>query len=203
MDIGYFGTMAVIAGGKSSRMGFNKALLTIDGEMLTDRVIRQLSGEFREVIVSSNLGTGYLKHSVKYVADEFEGMGPLSGIYSSLKEAASRFVYVIACDMPYVNLEYIRYMKSRIVSANYDCDACFTACGDSSEPFNAFYSVSTIPVLRDFLISGRKRFNDFLKSINSLIISENEAKEFSPDWSMFKNINTPKELKELKEFMKE
>jgi molybdopterin-guanine dinucleotide biosynthesis protein A len=187
-----FGTMAILAGGKSSRMGFNKALISINGRKLTDRIIDALIPEFDEVIISSNLDRPYLEHQVKYVPDEFVGMGPMAGIYSVLKAAHSKYVYCIACDMPYVNIEFIKFMKDKLADGNYD--ACCAKLGDSLEPFNAFYSTSSIAKIEAWLKEDRRSFHRFIRSLNVLVIDEPTTRKFSPDWKMFSNLNTPEDL---------
>ncbi|NTV91119.1 MAG: molybdenum cofactor guanylyltransferase [Clostridiales bacterium] len=184
--------MAILAGGKSSRMGFDKAFLTLDEKKLADRLIDKLSGEFKNFIVSSNLGKSYLEHNVSYIADEYPGMGPLSGIHAALKASSCKYVYFIACDMPEVNLEYIQYMKKQLAGGNYDF--CCTSCDGRLEPFNAFYSTAVLPRLEACLKSGKIKFSAFINELNGLYIAENDARSFSPDWGMFRNLNTPDEL---------
>ncbi len=187
-----FYTLAILAGGKSSRMGFDKAFITIDGIKLADKIIEKLHPEFNEFIVSSNLGKSYLEHNVKYVSDEHPGMGPLAGIQSALKAASGKYVYFIACDMPEVNMEYIRYMKQRMGNDVYE--VCCTSYDGRFEPFNAFYNVSVLPKLETCLNSGNISLQNFIRSLNGLIIDEKDARTFSPDWGMFRNLNTPDEL---------
>ena len=102
----------LLAGGKSSRMGKDKARLKLDGRlMVLQGVARKLLTISDEVIVSTD-GRRYknLNVGVKWVDDVYPGVGCLGGIYSGLKEASSDYALVVACDMPFLNLELLRYM---------------------------------------------------------------------------------------------
>jgi len=197
MNLQRFGSVAILSGGQSKRMGFDKSFITFNGKKLADIMIDRLSSEFSEFIISSNLGMAYLEHDVKYVRDIYPGMGPLSGIHAALKAASSKYVYFIACDMPEVNIDYIKYMKQRIGDNDYDI-CCTASSGDRIETFNAFYSTSILPDLDEYLKSGKTSLRDFIFSKKYLLIEEKIALTFSPDWGMFRNLNTPTELNEYK-----
>ena len=117
-----FKSAVILAGGKSSRMGFDKQLLSINGRKLTDKLIITLKHEFDEIIVVSNSPEYYDGTGCVLTGDEFPGRGPLGGIHAGMKAASSRYAYLTACDMPNINLEYIRFMKSRL--ENEEADVC-------------------------------------------------------------------------------
>jgi molybdenum cofactor guanylyltransferase len=187
-----FGTAVLLAGGLSSRMGFDKQFLEIGTRVLSNYLVGVLKEEFREIIIVTNKPECYSCRSLTVVSDEIRGKGPLGGIHAGLKSASSRFVYFLACDMPNINLEYIRFMKSRILGSDFD--ACVTESGDWIEPFNAFYAQSCIPAIESYLQTGRKAVFPLAKTLNSLFVKESAAREFSPDWSMFINLNTRQEV---------
>ena len=99
--------------------------------------------------------------------------------------------------MPYVNTDYIKYMMKRIVETSYEKDAVITKSGDWIEPFNAFYSKELLPLVEDNIIKGKRGISELLDRSNVLYIDEYVARGFSPNWNMFTNLNTKKDLMEI------
>ncbi len=108
-----FGTAIILAGGKSSRMGFDKQFLIINEKRVMEIVISKLRAEFKEIIIVTNKPESYKNLADKVVSDIIKGKGPLSGLHAGLKHSSSKYSYFIACDMPNINIEYIRYMKRK------------------------------------------------------------------------------------------
>lgn len=189
-----FGTAAILAGGKSTRMGFDKQLLKINEKKLIDKLVSKLSVEFEEIIVVTNSPEYYLDFNFKVVKDIIVGKGPLSGIHAGLKESNSQFVYFIACDMPNINLKYIRYMKYKIRDLDIDIKACVTRFGVNIEPFNGFYSKDIVLDIEDYLAQGKRSLNQLIKQLQTYYVEEEEARMFSPNWDMFLNLNTKEDL---------
>lgn len=192
-----FGSAVILAGGKSSRMGYDKQLIDIYGKMLIERQYDMLKAEFSEVVVVSNepvlVGLPqFVPDSLVIAKDYYSGMGPLSGIHAGLRHSSSEYAYFIACDMPYINLDYIHFMKKQLCKNG--ANACVTRLGEWIEPFNAFYSVKALPGIEACLEKGEVAIHKILKNMNCLYIDEKEGRRFSPDWSMFFNINTKKDL---------
>lgn len=192
-----FGTAIILAGGKSSRMGFDKQFLTVDQNRIMDIVISKLLEEFNDIVIVTNkpeeyIGDNYTNH--KIVSDIIEGKGPLSGLHSGLKNAMSEYSYFIACDMPNINLDFIRYMKESVIETNPD--ACVAETGEHLETFNSFYSKDIIPIIERQLNCDKRSVHSLLKILDTSYISEKEVNEFSKEFDMFMNLNTPLELEE-------
>lgn len=192
MDL--FKTAVILAGGKSSRMGFDKQFLSIHNERIINNRIDVLRKEFEEIIIVTNKVEQYKEYDVKLLGDEIKEKGPLSGLHVGLKGSSSKYVYFTACDMPNLNLDYIRFMKERI--RNLDIDACVTRHEENIEPFNAFYSKGLVNYIEKLLMKESKSLYYLMKSINTYYIEEKEAREFSPDWNMFFNLNTINDVEE-------
>lgn len=191
-----FGTAVILAGGNSTRMGFDKQLLSINNQRLIDIIIDKLQTEFSQIIVVTNRIEYYLKSNYMVIKDKIKGKGPLGGVHSGLVEAQSKFVYFIACDMPNVNIDYIKYMKKKIKQS--DVKACITKCGMHIEPFNAFYSRDIISDIEKYLLEGGTSIKPLLRELNIHYIEEDKAREYSPNWGMFLNLNTKEDLGVLK-----
>ena len=188
-----FGTAIILAGGKSSRMGFDKQQLSIDNNRLIIHLINKLYKKFDEIIVVTNKPTYYADLPCITVEDEIANRGPLSGIHAGLKSSSSKYAYLVACDMPNIHLEYIDYMIQRIQV--HGCDACVTMFNDEwIEPFNAFYSKSMLSDIEEYLLDGRRSVFHLLKELNSIYIDKLIARKYSPNWEMFLNLNTKEDL---------
>lgn len=188
-----FGTAIILAGGKSSRMGFDKQFLKINETRVMEILINKLEEEFEEIIIVTNKPELYKDSKRKIVSDIIEKKGPLSGLHVGLKNSKSKYVYFIACDMPNINLSYVNYMK-RIIEKEAP-DACVTRCGNFSETFNSFYSKDLYKTIEERLNLGKKSVVSLLENIDTFYISEKDAKNYSPNWDMFINLNTKEELK--------
>ena len=192
-----FGTAIILAGGKSSRMGFDKQFLTIGDNRIMDIVISKLLEEFSDIIIVTNKPEEYSdekydKH--KIVSDIIAGKGPLSGLHVGLKNAKSEYAFFIACDMPNINLDFIRYMKKKIIETSPD--ACVAETDEHIEAFNSFYSSDIVSTIEKQLQNDKRSVYSLLKTVTTFYISEDVTLKFSKDFDMFKNLNTPKELEE-------
>lgn len=187
-----FGTAIILAGGKSSRMGFDKQLLKINERRLMDSLIQKLNPEFEKIIIVTNRPELYIGLSHIITKDILEDMGALGGIHAGLKYSSSKYAFVTACDMPNINIDYVRYMKDRLDSD--DSFGCVTRFGDWIEPFSSFYSVELVKNVEKYLEDGRRSINGLINEFNITYIEEKEARKFSPNWDMFLNLNTQEDL---------
>ena len=190
-------TAVILAGGKSSRMGFDKQLLNVEGLNITDYIIESLKPIFKNIIVVTNKPSLYKDKDIIITGDYYKGYGPLGGIHAGLLKSKSLYNYFVACDMPYISIDYIKYMMKRINENNYETDAVITKFGDWIEPFNAFYSKRLIPHIEEYILKGNKKIGRLLDDSKVLYIEEKVARAFSPDWGMFTNLNTEKDLENI------
>lgn len=187
-----FGTAVILAGGKSSRMGFDKQLLKINERRLMDSMIQKLSRVFEEIIIVTNRPELYIGLSHVITKDILECMGALGGIHAGLNYSSSKYAFVIACDMPNININYVSYIKDRLDMD--DSFGCITQLGEWIEPFCGFYSVELIEHIEKYLQTGRRSINGLIRNLNVTYIEEKEARKFSPNWDMFLNLNTKEDL---------
>ncbi len=190
-----FGSAIILAGGKSSRMGFDKQFMEIENQKLMDKLINELEKDFDEIIIVTNKLEEYKDSKHKITSDIIVGRGPLSGIHSGLMEASYKYSFVVACDMPKINLDYIRYMKKVLEE---ELDGCVTLLGNHLEPFHGFYSKDIIEDIEKYLKKNRKSVNSFIKELNFKYIEESCARKFSPNLDIFSNLNTLEDLKSYK-----
>jgi molybdopterin-guanine dinucleotide biosynthesis protein A len=191
-----FTSAALLAAGKSLRMGFDKQFLHVRRDQLFAEILPKLTNRFEDVTVVTRQPKIYRSISVRAIDEIVPGLGPLSAIHAAISEAVSEYVYIIACDMPRIDLNYIDYMIQKII-ANSPADACVAKKGEEIEPFHAFYSKQALPAIEAALYAGEKSVCELLQKINTLFIPETETRRFSPDWSLFYNLNTLEEYNKM------
>ncbi len=190
-------TAVILAGGKSSRLPFDKQTFKINGNLMPVFIADCLSVEFDRVIIVSNKPELYRKNcSYEVIPDTWIGLGPKAGILAGLEFAADEFVYFTGCDMPFVNLPYIRYMKSLLQHAEMDLSVVLSVKNGYYEPLNAFYSKNLIPVLQTQLQTKKNKISDCYFENSILKITERMQVQFDPHRLMFINLNTPKDIEE-------
>lgn len=188
-------TAIILAGGKSSRMGFDKQFLKFKDKYIVELLLERLRDMFKEIVIVTNKPDEYVRYNCILVEDEIKGFGPVAGISVGLKNSSSMYNYLIACDMPFINPRYIDFMKALINKQSDDVDAVITRLGDWIEPFNAIYSKSLVAKAEQNMRLGKRKINSLLCDSNVLYVSEAKAREFSPNWEMFMNLNTIEDYK--------
>ena len=188
---------AILAGGKSSRMGTNKALLKIDGETLIERMINIVNSCTEKLMIITNNPEEFSFLNVETFQDVIKGAGPLGGIYTALKHCQSTHCLVIACDLPFLSKELLQLLYKQ--GTAYDVLA--VDGGKGVEPLCAVYSKNCIPIIEKQLIAGKHRVTDFYSSVNTKILYwEQNSRLFHN--KMFFNINTPEDLKKAEKINK-
>lgn len=182
-------TAIILVGGKSRRMGFNKAFLKYGNTTFIEHQIKRLSKIFNEIILSTNDASLYAHLNLPIVSDVIPEKGPLSGICAGLVRATSSHAFIIACDMPFIQEKVIMYLKEQI--DNYDVVVPKTSRG--LEPLHAFYSKNCIQPMYRCLNEGRLRIIDFFPEVKVRIVDEQEFKELNQPAQSLINLNTPEE----------
>jgi len=176
----------ILAGGKSSRMGRDKALLEFGDETLIERLYRTLRGVFEEILISANDPKTYEFVGAPIVCDVYEKEGSLAGIHAGLLHAASDKCFFVACDMPFVNTELVRYL-ARFAD---DYDVVIPMSRNGLEPLHAFYSRTCVPHIEEQLGRGNPKIIDFFPHVRVRRISVEEMSEIDPEELSYFNINT-------------
>lgn len=202
VEIPLFGSVILLAGGKSRRMGFDKQRLTIGDELVPHRQIRQLSAIFDQIIVSTKTPELYQNLAVQTVADLYPDAGPLAGIHAGLLQARSEYVYVIACDMPEIDASYIDFLKHKL-NENFDDPplGIATVLNDNIEPFQAFYNKRLARKIEDALKTGDYSVTQFIRNQPFLLLDEGQLAEAVPDLNIFQNLNKPEDIARMSESM--
>jgi len=180
-------TAIIMAGGNSFRMGQDKSMLLVGGQPMIEHIIGQLRPHFSQLLISSDDESQYGILGVDVISDEISGRGPLGGIASALKASTSELNFVIACDIPEVDMALVRAM----VRLGGDFDAVVPRSGPSRyEPLFAVYKKGVVAGIEAALLSGNYRIMDALSGckIKYVDMGDNEV---------IKNLNTIEDYEEF------
>jgi molybdenum cofactor guanylyltransferase len=186
----------ILAGGKSTRLGRNKVVERIGNQSLLERVVSSLSSLNSEIIIvsakESSLPqlTNYPR--VKIVEDIYPGKGSLGGIYSGLVSSLSFYNLVVACDMPFLNLDLLRYMLG--IAGNYDV-VVPRVSQDIFEPLHAIYSKNCVAPLELLILRNRFKILELYPLVKVRYVEVDEINRFDPHHLSFFNVNTEADLK--------
>ena len=183
-------TGIILAGGKSSRMGQNKALMSLGGRRLIDRVVHVLRDIFAELLLVTNRPEIYADLGVPMVNDVFPEKGSLGGIYSAVYHAPAPCCFVVACDMPFLQVSVIRYLIEQMA----DHDVVMPDVHGEMQPLHAVYGKVCLAPIRQRLDANRLKIVDFLPDVRVRVVTAGEMTPFDPELRTFQNLNTPAEF---------
>ncbi|WP_316572189.1 molybdenum cofactor guanylyltransferase [Neobacillus sp. YIM B06451] len=181
----------LLSGGKSSRMGTNKALLKINEKTNIERIRDELLKLFDEVILVTNEPEEYRFLHLKTVTDEYPGRGPLAGIHAGLKASSFDANLVVACDMPFISAELAENMVKNL--GHYD--AVVPVIGGRQHPLFAVYQKSIMEVAEECIEKGTLRLKQMFEHLNVLFLTEGDLETYSNGYleRIFFNMNNPEE----------
>ena len=177
----------ILAGGKSSRMGQDKAFMKHEGRMLIEYSLHLAKYFCDSIIISANSNM-YLRFAYPVVGDEFEACGPVGGIYSALKKAEFDWNLLISCDTPFVTKALVERLIQNI--GNYDC--IVPAYGDWNEPLVALYNKSALKVIEGSIRGKEYKLKLLIKKLRTKFVNVSDLVNVNPD--IFKNFNSPNDL---------
>jgi molybdopterin-guanine dinucleotide biosynthesis protein A len=180
---------AIMAGGKSTRMGQDKAWIELDGEPLIKRVADVLAEVADEVIVVAN-DPKYQRLGLRVVPDRYPMGGALGGIATGVGAAAHDTVLVAACDMPFLSADVWRVVLAHAGEA----DVVIPKVAGEYETLHALYTKACVPHMVRALAENRLRVTSFFDQVRVLAIEEPDLRAVDPTLRAFTNVNTPEEL---------
>ena len=188
-------TAVLLAGGKSSRMGRNKALLPVRSRPAVAEISAELKKAAGHLVLVTNEPETYSFLDLPMVQDMFPGSGPLAGIHAGLSASRTEWNVAAACDMPFIRSEAVRDLQ-RMADG---FDAVVPEIGGRLQPLFALYRKSCTGALETCLKEGRLKVRDFLDSISVYIMKEEEFHFYRENEEafrlMFFNMNNQAEYK--------
>ena len=186
-------TGIILAGGKSIRMGQDKAFIEINGVPIILRVFAVLDRLFRETIIVANQKETYAELNIPVYSDLVPGQGALGGLYTGLLHSTFPYSFCVACDMPFLDRALIEYLLTRIDQY----DAVVPRTSDGLQPLHAIYSKQCLEPIRHLLDLEKTKIMDFYPLIRLQIVDEKDFLTLDPERKSFTNVNTPDELQRL------
>ena len=187
MDI----SIGILAGGKSSRMGKDKAFLTVNQKTFLTTIADELS-VFKEVLVSVESRERFSHLPYTFVEDREKGIGPVEGIRQIVSESKSFYTFICAVDMIFIKKEIVNYMM-QFLSSDYDCYVISSENG--LHPLCAIYSKNTLKLLEESINDGKYKLIDIASKLKTKYI---QLKYSNFPEKILTNINTVKDYEKVK-----
>ncbi len=188
-------TGVILAGGESRRMGSDKSLLPLDGERFIERSYQLMASLFDEVLIVTNSPDLYPDIPCRKVPDIYRGKGALAGIHSGLYNANQPQIFVVACDMPFLQPELIRHLCCE----NGPSDVHIPQTCSGLEPLHSCYRKSCLPAIESLLKNGGRRIKDFFPMVQVTELLAESWQKYDAEGFSFHNINTPQDYFTLRE----
>jgi molybdopterin-guanine dinucleotide biosynthesis protein A len=180
-------TGIILAGGKSTRMGTDKALIKVGDKSLLETVIDNCKTVCKSIIISSN-NPAHGKYGYQVVADEIKDCGPIGGIYSCLRKSETEWNFVISVDTPFVTSDFIQFL----VGQTKNCDVVLPVHSGEKEPLIALYNKSGLPEVEKLIELRQFKMHHLIAKLNAHYVDAFEWVEKTP--LLFKNLNNPDDL---------
>ncbi|ANY25993.1 molybdopterin guanine dinucleotide synthase [Gordonia terrae] len=196
----------VLAGGRSRRMGSDKAALDWDGEPMLARVVRVVSQRCDPVLVVAGetsaafrgvddirdrAAPGIDASKVRWVTDEQEGTGPLGGLVAGLSAAAAagaEYAFVCATDMPLIAPELIDELRLGVTGST---QAVIARDAQRDHPMAGIYRTDAAGLIADIVAGGERRMLGAIEALTTHRVGISD-----PDWLV--NVNAPEDLHRLR-----
>jgi molybdopterin-guanine dinucleotide biosynthesis protein A len=186
-------TGVILVGGKSRRMGRDKAFLQIAGKTLFERVLEIFGVSFDRLVLVGDRAERFAGFGLPVLPDIYPGSA-LGGLYTALSHAETEYIFVSSCDLPFPNREILLYLCS--LRAGFDAVVPNTAHG--FEPLFALYAKSCLGPMRELLESGNFCAYAYYPQIRVRYVKGEELAHLDRDGRSFVNVNTPEEFEKIK-----
>lgn len=192
-----------MAGGGSTRFGFDKARAELNGQTMLKRMcalVEEATGSVSVVAVSGR----YAELGVRIVEDHWPGEGPLGGIITALMDAHEQlqehtWCLIVGCDMPFLTGEWLTYMRGRALTSRAEVIAPESANG--LEPLCACWHTSATGKLQYAFEDGIRKVTEAMKRVSMEVVEEKDWARFDKSRMLFWNMNTPAEYEEARRIL--
>lgn len=193
---------AILAGGASRRFGSPKALATVDGRRIVDRVRNALVQSVDEIVLVANERELFADLGIPIRGDRLPGLGPLAGVEAALRWAAERGadgVLCVSCDLPFLSAALLREIAAR-------GDGVRTVVPESGrgiEPLCAWYPVGALGEVQRLLASEDRSLRALFAAIETVRMSVDEVRRFGDPEILFFNVNARDDLERAREIARQ
>ena len=182
-------TLIILAGGKSSRMGFDKGLLKVKGKLIIQDLIDELSNNFTNTLISAN-NKEYEMFKLPIISDKIKDIGPIGGIVSCLEKSKTDLNVFISCDSPYIKLGTLNKLILSSVESN--ADIVYSNYKNKTHPFPGCFNKRIFPELNKLVLNGERKMTSLFNYFNIGYVDFSYEKE-----DFFLNLNNPDDLKKI------
>jgi molybdopterin-guanine dinucleotide biosynthesis protein A len=194
-------TGIVLAGGKSLRLGREKALERVGGKRLVEKAVDSLCPISQEVLVVTSQeqfnNIASVNLDARVVVDIYPHKASLGGIYTGLSSANTLYGLVVACDMPFLNIALLHYLAD--LAPGFD--VVIPRLNDKLEPLHAVYSKNCLVTIKQLLDKDVLQIFQFLDLVKTRYVSGDEVGKYDPEHLSFFNINTRSDLLRAEKIM--
>lgn len=195
MDQGSFHniTGVILVGGKSRRMGQDKALLQIAGKPLFEKVLEVFRECFDRIVLVGDRAERFTGYGLPVLPDIYPGSA-LGGLYTGLYHSATEHVFVGSCDLPFPN----KAVVGHLCSLKSGFDAVVPTLAHGFEPLFALYAKSCLGPMRELLESGDFCAYGYYPKVRVRYVKDEELARLDRDGRSFVNVNTPEEFERIR-----
>jgi molybdopterin-guanine dinucleotide biosynthesis protein A len=208
-------TGVILAGGENRRMPVLKGFIEVEGKKIIERTLKIMKKLFREIFIITNQPELYSYLRVPMLGDVYTVRGPMTGVLTALINSSDHWIFVSACDMPFIDPDVIRFMARErynptcitiinggqgvapdTISTTDIYDTVVPLSAYKAEPLFAFYSKKIMSSLDQFVLTGKKSIKYFLLNHDKRVkyITSDELKNIDPELRSFINLNTPEDI---------
>ncbi|MBI4826270.1 MAG: molybdenum cofactor guanylyltransferase [Nitrospirae bacterium] len=194
-------TGVILAGGENTRMPVLKSFIEVDGKTIIKGNIQTLGKLFEKNFIVTNQPEFYAHLDTPMLGDIYDIRGPMTGIFTALLNSSTQWIFVSACDMPFINRELITYMAGMrgkhdavVPESPFPPHPPLAKGGNYAEPLFAFYSRSLLFSMEKSLLTGKKGLKDFLTGKKVKYINSDEVNKLDAGARSFINLNTPEDV---------
>lgn len=186
----------ILAGGQSSRMGQDKALLPYQGMTMLEHTIVTLLNIVSDIVIVTDRADRYQVPCGRIVTDMFPDSGPVGGILTGLTSLKPGSHIVVACDMPHLSVPVLQLL---LKAATLEWDAVVPEINGQLQPLCAVYRHTAVPHVMRYLETGQRSACDLLKHLRTKRVGEGVLRRIVPHIeACFVNVNTPEDFANLR-----
>ncbi len=188
-------SVAILAGGKSSRMGHDKAFAEVGGKTIIERIIERVDGLGGELVIVANRPQDYAHLGLPVHTDLIPGKSTLGGLYTAIARTRAPYTLVVGCDLPFLNPALLRYL----IGLRHGHDVVVPLRRENyPQSMHAIYGKNCLEPIRRRLEADRLKVIGFFPDVRVREVGGEEIDRFDPErYSLF-NVNTPEDLAEAR-----
>jgi len=183
-------TGIILSGGKSLRIGENKAFIQVEGIPIIKKIHNLFRELFQEIIIVTNQKELFSDFKSRIFSDLIPDRGVLGGLYTGIFFSTFSYFFCVACDMPFIKKAVVQYLIEK--TEGYDVIVPKTS--DGLQPLHAIYSKNCLNAITKVMEKGNYKILDFYEMVKIKIVEEDDFIFLDPFRESFINVNTPEEL---------